>query len=113
MDATTRHRHVSCQDGISAVATAAEARLSRPIRPSGEQPTEGVLIWQAIGCWHTAAQWRGMPVLTAIGVPSGDVLKSVNVSSLAGQTVSISFTGAEDSSLQTSFVIDDTALTLS
>ncbi len=44
---------------------------------------------------------------------SGYVLKSFNVSSLAGQTVTISFSGAEDSSLQTSFVIDDTALTLS
>ena len=39
--------------------------------------------------------------------------KSFNVSSFAGQTVTISFTGTEDSSLQTSFVIDDTALTLS
>ena len=36
-----------------------------------------------------------------------------DVSSFAGQTVSISFTGTEDSSLQTSFVIDDTAVTLS
>ena len=44
---------------------------------------------------------------------SGYVLKSFNVSSLAGQTVSISFSGTEDSSLQTSFVIDDTALNVS
>ncbi len=44
---------------------------------------------------------------------SGYSLKSFNVSSFAGQTVSISFTGVEDSSLQTSFVIDDTAVTLS
>ena len=44
---------------------------------------------------------------------SGYSLKSFNVSSFAGQTVTISFSGAEDSSLQTSFVIDDTALTLS
>jgi Zn-dependent metalloprotease len=44
---------------------------------------------------------------------AGYSLKSFNVSSLAGQTVSISFTGAEDSSLQTSFVVDDTALTIS
>ncbi len=43
---------------------------------------------------------------------SGYLLKSFNVSSLAGQTVSISFTGTEDSSLQTSFVVDDTALNL-
>jgi len=41
------------------------------------------------------------------------VLKSFDVSSFAGQTVSISFTGTEDSSLQTSFVIDDTAVALS
>ncbi len=44
---------------------------------------------------------------------AGYSLKSFNVSSFAGQTVTISFTGTEDSSLQTSFVIDDTALTLS
>jgi Zn-dependent metalloprotease len=43
---------------------------------------------------------------------SGYVLKSFNVSSLAGQTVSISFSGTEDSSLQTSFVVDDTSLNL-
>jgi hypothetical protein len=39
--------------------------------------------------------------------------KSFNLSSFAGQTVSISFTGTEDVSLQTSFVVDDTALTVS
>ena len=44
---------------------------------------------------------------------TGYTPKSFNVSSFAGQTVTISFTGTEDSSLQTSFVIDDTALTLS
>ena len=44
---------------------------------------------------------------------TGYAQKSFDVSSLAGQTVTISFSGAEDSSLQTSFVVDDTALTLS
>ena len=44
---------------------------------------------------------------------SGYSQKSFNLSSFAGQTVTINFTGTEDSSLQTSFVIDDTALTLS
>jgi len=44
---------------------------------------------------------------------TGYTLRSFNVSSLAGQTVSISFTGTEDASLQTSFVIDDTALNVS
>jgi hypothetical protein len=44
---------------------------------------------------------------------SGYVQRSFNVSGFAGQTVSLKFSGSEDSSLQTSFVIDDTALTLS
>ncbi len=37
--------------------------------------------------------------------------KSFNLSAYRGQTVTIRFDGTEDSSLQTSFVIDDTALT--
>jgi hypothetical protein len=44
---------------------------------------------------------------------TGYTQRSFNLSSFAGQTVTISFSGAEDSSLQTSFVIDDTALNLS
>jgi hypothetical protein len=36
--------------------------------------------------------------------------RSFNVGSFAGQTVTLRFTGTEDASLQTSFVIDDTAL---
>ena len=39
------------------------------------------------------------------------VLRSFNVSSFAGRTVTVKFTGTEDSSLATSFVIDDTSLT--
>jgi len=44
---------------------------------------------------------------------TGYTLRSFDVSALAGQTVTISFSGTEDSSLQTSFVLDDTALNLS
>ena len=44
---------------------------------------------------------------------TGYALRSFNVSSLAGQTVTISFSGVEDASLQTSFVIDDTSLNVS
>jgi hypothetical protein len=43
---------------------------------------------------------------------SGYVLRSFNVASFAGQTVTLTFTGTEDNSLQTSFVVDDTALTV-
>ncbi|KOV57250.1 putative Ig domain-containing protein [Streptomyces sp. MMG1121] len=44
---------------------------------------------------------------------SGYAQKTFDVSSLAGQTVTLKFNGVEDSSLQTSFVVDDTALTTS
>jgi len=44
---------------------------------------------------------------------AGYSLKSFNVSAFAGQTVTLLFTGREDFLLQTSFVVDDTALTVS
>jgi hypothetical protein len=44
---------------------------------------------------------------------TGYAQRTFDVSTLAGQTVTVSFGGTEDSSLQTSFVIDDTALTTS
>jgi hypothetical protein len=44
---------------------------------------------------------------------SGYTLRSFNVAGFAGQTVTLKFSGVEDSSLQTSFVIDDTALNAS
>ncbi len=44
---------------------------------------------------------------------AGYVLHSFSLSAFAGTTVSLSFTGTEDSSLQTSFVVDDTAVNVS
>ncbi|GAA1269337.1 hypothetical protein GCM10009665_67340 [Kitasatospora nipponensis] len=44
---------------------------------------------------------------------TGYVQKTFDLSSYAGQSVTLKFTGTEDSSLQTSFVIDDTAITTS
>ncbi|WP_329062406.1 M4 family metallopeptidase [Amycolatopsis sp. NBC_01480] len=44
---------------------------------------------------------------------SGYATKTVDVSSFAGQTLALKFTGVEDASLQTSFVLDDLAVTLS
>ena len=41
---------------------------------------------------------------------TGYVKKTLDVSAFTGQTVSLAFTGTEDSSLQTSFVLDDIAL---
>ncbi|WP_045303205.1 S53 family peptidase, partial [Saccharothrix sp. ST-888] len=44
---------------------------------------------------------------------SGYVQKTIDLSAFAGKTVTLKFTGVEDSSQQTSFVIDDTALSIS
>jgi hypothetical protein len=44
---------------------------------------------------------------------SGYVQKSLSLTPYLGQTVTLKFTGAEDSTLQTSFVVDDTAVNVS
>ncbi|WBO68270.1 M4 family metallopeptidase [Streptomyces camelliae] len=48
-----------------------------------------------------------------VNAASGYTQKTFDLSSLAGRTVTLKFNGVEDSSLQTSFVVDDTALTTS
>jgi subtilase family serine protease len=48
-----------------------------------------------------------------VNAASGYANKTFDVSSFAGQTVTLSFTGTEDSSLQTSFVLDDVAVNAS
>jgi hypothetical protein len=44
---------------------------------------------------------------------SGYAQRSFNVAAYAGQTITLKFTGTEDSTLQTCFVVDDTNLTVS
>ncbi|MFK0023762.1 hydrolase [Streptomyces sp. NPDC090798] len=48
-----------------------------------------------------------------LNAASGYTLRSFDLSGYAGQTVSVKFTGTEGSTLQTSFVLDDTALNVS
>ncbi|MDF3301330.1 hydrolase [Streptomyces tropicalis] len=45
-----------------------------------------------------------------LNAASGYTQRSFNLSAYAGQTVTVKFTGTEGSTLQTSFVVDDTAL---
>jgi Zn-dependent metalloprotease len=51
--------------------------------------------------------------LSNLNKVTGYAQRSYDISSLAGTTVTLKFTGTEDSSLQTSFAVDDTAVTLS
>ncbi|GAA5006052.1 protease pro-enzyme activation domain-containing protein [Kitasatospora paranensis] len=48
-----------------------------------------------------------------VNAATGYVQKSFDLSAFAGQTVTLKFNGVEDSSLQTSFVVDDTAVNVS
>ncbi|MER5642117.1 putative Ig domain-containing protein [Kitasatospora sp. NPDC002227] len=48
-----------------------------------------------------------------VNAASGYTQRSFNLAAYAGQTVTLKFTGAEDNTKQTSFVIDDTALNVS
>jgi hypothetical protein len=48
-----------------------------------------------------------------LSAASGYTQRSFNLASYAGQTITVKFTGTEGSTLQTSFVIDDTALNVS
>jgi serine protease len=54
-----------------------------------------------------------LQTLSNLNAASGYQLKTVNLSAYAGQTVTLTWTGSEDVSLQTSFVVDDTAVNLS
>ena len=47
-----------------------------------------------------------------LNAASGYVLKTINLNAYIGKTVTLKFTGTEDSSLATSFVLDDVAVTV-
>ncbi|HEX8092928.1 hydrolase [Jatrophihabitans sp.] len=51
--------------------------------------------------------------LSNLNKNTGYVLRTVNLSGMAGQTLAFRFTGTEDASRQTSFVLDDVTLTAS
>ncbi|MBC7557812.1 MAG: M4 family metallopeptidase [Dermatophilaceae bacterium] len=52
-----------------------------------------------------------LQTLSNVDAADGYVPKTVNLSAYAGQTISLSFSGAEDASAATSFVLDDLSLT--
>ncbi|WP_441249225.1 putative Ig domain-containing protein [Kitasatospora sp. McL0602] len=54
-----------------------------------------------------------LATFTNVNAAAGYQLRTYDLSALAGQTVTLKFTGVEDPSLQTSFVVDDTAVTIS
>ncbi|WP_174501743.1 putative Ig domain-containing protein, partial [Streptacidiphilus neutrinimicus] len=61
----------------------------------------------------TGAVLGTLATYSNLNAANGYTQHSFNLSSYAGQTVTLKFTGSEDASLQTSFVVDDTALNAS
>ena len=63
--------------------------------------------------------WQDSVIQAVLSFPNQDTasvalqMQRQQWNQCAGQTVTISFSGSEDSSLQTSFVVDDTALNVS
>jgi subtilisin family serine protease len=64
----------------------------------------------AFDFFTVAAGGTTLATYSNLDASSGYVLRQFNVGAFAGQTVTISFTGNEDWSLQTSFVLDDVSL---
>ncbi|GAA4204837.1 hydrolase [Actinocatenispora rupis] len=61
----------------------------------------------------TSAGTTNLATYSNLNANSGYAQKSVNLAAYAGKTVTLRFTGTEGSKLQTSFVLDDTAVNVS
>jgi len=73
---------------------------------TNEVPGSGVFDTMKVSAGSTALQ-----TLSNVNAAAGYQLKTVNLSAYAGRTISLSFAGAEDEFLQTSFVLDDLSVT--
>lgn len=88
--------------------------------PAGCRATLSYYLWidsaeDTSGAYDTlavTANGTRVQSYSNINQGSGYVLRSVNLSAYAGKTVTVKWTGTEDASLATSFLIDDTAVTL-
>jgi hypothetical protein len=63
--------------------------------------------------WEEQDETPNLATFSNLNAASGYQQHSFSLGNLAGQTVTLKFTGTEDSSLQTSFVVDDTAVNTS
>jgi hypothetical protein len=94
---------------VSIPASCTSAKLSFYLYISTDESTSG-------SAYDTLAVTAGSTTLATysnLNATSGYVLKTLDLSSYAGQTVNLKFTGKEDVTLATSFLIDDTAVNVS
>ncbi|MFJ6795069.1 M1 family aminopeptidase [Streptomyces sp. NPDC091268] len=95
--------------------------LSQSVTLPAGCPTATLTFWLHVDTTETTTSTKYDKLTAKIGTTTlatysnldkntGYVQKSFDVSSFAGQTVTVAFTGTEDSSLKTNFVLDDIAL---
>jgi hypothetical protein len=82
--------------------------VGRAVQPADQ--TGSVPPWPAFDKLTITANGTTIATFSNLNHASGYTQHSYSLGSFAGQTVTLKFTGTEDSSLQTSFVVDDTAV---
>ncbi len=95
-------------DGVGATHT---DTLSQTVSLPSGCTSYTLSFWLYIDTFETTTTSKFLATYSNLD-HSGYAQKSFSLAGMAGQTVTISFTGTEDASLQTSFVIDDTATTV-
>jgi len=100
-------------------------RLAVPVGPDPAGCSTAILsFWPHIGSAETTIFTKYDTLVVKLGAAtvatysnlnkaSGYQLRSLPVGNLAGQTLTLSFTGTETGSQQTSFVVDDVSLNVS
>ncbi|MEU3459364.1 M1 family aminopeptidase [Streptomyces sp. NPDC006733] len=106
---------------LNGVGTTHTDTLSQSVTIPSGCSTATLTFWLHIDTAETTSSTKYDKLTAKIGTTTlatysnldkntGYAQKSFDVSAFAGQTVNVAFTGTEDSSLQTSFVLDDVAL---
>ncbi|MDF9810894.1 M1 family aminopeptidase [Streptomyces sp. SPB162] len=106
---------------LNGVGTTHTDTLSQSVTIPSGCSTATLTFWLHIDTAETTSSTKYDKLTAKIGTTTlatysnldkntGYTQKSFDVSSFAGQSVNVAFTGTEDSSLQTSFVLDDLAL---
>jgi len=100
---------VSHSDSISqlvSIPAGSSATLSYYVHIDTDEATDAAYDTMTVRAGSTVLQR-----LSNLNAAKGYQLKTVDLSAYAGRTISLSFSGAEDESTATSFVLDDTSVT--
>jgi len=98
--------HTDSISQLVSIPAGSSATLSYYVGIDTEEATDAVYDTMAVRAGSTVLQR-----LSNLNAGKGYQLKTVDLSVYAGRTISLSFSGSEDESTATSFVLDDTSVT--